>query len=42
LPQGTGLGVEMDEAMIAKVNADPKKKFKWPTPKHTDGAVYDY
>jgi galactonate dehydratase len=42
LPQGPGLGVEMDEGMIAKVNADPKKKFRWPTPKHTDGAVYDY
>ena len=34
LPQGPGLGVEMDEGMIAKVNADPKKKFRWPTPKH--------
>ena len=33
LPQGPGLGVEMDEGMIAKVNADPKKKFRWPTPK---------
>jgi galactonate dehydratase len=42
LPQGPGLGVEMDEAMIAKVNANPNKKFRWPTPKHTDGAVYDY
>jgi galactonate dehydratase len=42
LPQGPGLGVEMDEAMIAKVNADPKRKFRWPTPRHTDGAVYDY
>jgi serine/threonine-protein kinase len=28
--------------MIAKVNANPNKKFRWPTPKHTDGAVYDY
>ena len=32
LPQGPGLGVEMDEALMAKVAADPKKKFKWPHP----------
>jgi galactonate dehydratase len=42
LPQGPGLGVEIDEAAIAKVNEDPKKKFKWPTPKMKDGSVYDY
>ncbi|HYG77002.1 MAG TPA: mandelate racemase/muconate lactonizing enzyme family protein [Planctomycetota bacterium] len=42
LPQGPGLGVEMDEAKMAEVAADPKKKFKWPVPKMTDGAVYDY
>ncbi len=42
LPQGPGLGVEMDEAMMAKVAADPKKKFKWPTPTYSDGAVRDY
>ena len=42
LPQGPGLGVEMDEAMIAKVNADPKRKFKWPKPAYADGSVRDY
>jgi len=42
LPQGPGLGVEMDEAAIAEVNANPKKKFKWPTPKLKDGSVSDY
>jgi galactonate dehydratase len=42
LPQAPGLGVEMDEALMAKVAADPKKKFKWPTPKAPDGAVIDY
>jgi galactonate dehydratase len=42
LPQGPGLGVEMDEAMIAKVNADPKRKFKWPKPTYSDGSVRDY
>jgi galactonate dehydratase len=42
LPQGPGLGVEMDEAAMAKVAADPKKKFKWPVPKYADGSVRDY
>jgi galactonate dehydratase len=42
LPQGPGLGVEIDEAAIAKVNQDPKRTFKWPKPKAPDGAVIDY
>jgi galactonate dehydratase len=42
LPQGPGLGVEMDEAMIAKVNADPIRRFRWPMPRYADGAVRDY
>jgi galactonate dehydratase len=41
-PQGAGLGVEMNEEAIAKVNADPKRKFKWPAPTAPDGAVRDY
>jgi galactonate dehydratase len=42
LPQGPGLGVEIDESAIVKVNEDPKRKFKWPTPKAPDGAIIDY
>jgi galactonate dehydratase len=43
LPEGPGLGVEIDEAQIAKVNADPKKKFHWPHPTYPqDGSVRDY
>ena len=42
LPQGPGLGVEVDEEMIAKVQDDPKRKYKWPTPKQPDGSVTDY
>jgi galactonate dehydratase len=42
LPQGPGLGVDIDEAAAAKVNADPKKKFKWPHPTAPDGSVIDY
>ncbi len=42
LPQGPGLGVEMDEDMMAKVAADPAKKFHWPKPTYADGSVRDY
>src|SRR5579862_2664353 len=42
LPQGPGLGVEVDESMFEKVNADPKRKYKWPQPKAPDGSVWDY
>jgi galactonate dehydratase len=42
LPQGTGLGVEMDEAMIQKVNVDPNRRYRWPHPTYADGAVRDY
>jgi galactonate dehydratase len=39
LPQGPGLGVEVDEAALAKI--DPTK-FKWPGQKNPDGSVADY
>lgn len=42
LPQGPGLGVEIDETQFEKVNADPKRVFKWPVPTLPDGAVRDY
>lgn len=42
LPQGPGLGVEMSEPDIAKVNADPRRKYKWPSAKYPDGSVRDY
>ncbi len=42
LPQGPGLGVEMDEAAMAKVAADPKRKYHWPHPTYADGSVRDY
>jgi hypothetical protein len=42
LPQGNGLGVEIDESQFEKVNADPNHKFKWPTPTLPDGTVRDY
>jgi galactonate dehydratase len=42
LPQEPGLGVTVDESQFEKVNADPKRKFRWPTPKASDGSVIDY
>lgn len=42
LPQGPGLGVEMDEGLMAKVAADPKRPFHWPKPVDRDGSVRDY
>jgi galactonate dehydratase len=42
LPQGPGLGVEMDEAQFEKINADPRKRYRWPTPTYADGSVRDY
>jgi galactonate dehydratase len=42
LPQGDGLGVEIDETLMSKVAADPKRKFKWPVPRFPDGSVRDY
>jgi galactonate dehydratase len=43
LPQGPGLGVEVDEAAMAKVAADPRRQFKWPRPVYPDDrSVRDY
>jgi galactonate dehydratase len=42
LPDGPGLGVEIDESKFDAVNADPKRTFKWPEPTLPDGAVRDY
>lgn len=42
LPQGPGLGIEMDEAFLARLAADPKRTFSWPKYKATDGSVIDY
>jgi galactonate dehydratase len=43
LPQGPGLGVEIDEAAMRKVGADARRKFKWPKVTYpNDGSVRDY
>jgi galactonate dehydratase len=43
LPQGPGLGVEVDEAAMAKVAAEAARKFKWPVVTYPDDhSVRDY
>ena len=42
LPEGPGLGVEIDVAKLAKVAADPNYKWKWPKMMLKDGSVADY
>ena len=42
LPQGIGLGVEMDEQRMAHVAAEPHRRFQWPHPTYEDGSVRDY
>jgi galactonate dehydratase len=44
LPEGPGLGVEVDEALAREIGADPDRvrPFEWPNARHRDGAVADY
>jgi galactonate dehydratase len=42
LPQGPGLGVEMDERAMARVAANPGMRFVWPHLTLRDGSVTDY
>jgi galactonate dehydratase len=42
LPEGPGLGVEVDEKAMVHVAADPKVKFVWPLMRLRDGSVADY
>jgi galactonate dehydratase len=39
LPQGPGLGIEVDEAALAQI---PPTPYKWPSNKNPDGSVADY
>ncbi|HYT92321.1 MAG TPA: mandelate racemase/muconate lactonizing enzyme family protein [Gemmataceae bacterium] len=42
LPEGPGLGVQIDEKAMAKVAAEPGRKFQWPIMRLRDGSVADY
>jgi galactonate dehydratase len=43
LPQGPGLGVEIDEKALARLAKDPKAgRFRWPVVTVRDGSMTDY
>ena len=43
LPQGPGLGVEIDQQTVDKMHAKMPKNGGWPNPRHNhDGAIADY
>ena len=43
LPEGHGLGIEVDEAMLATVASDPAYRYRWRGPQfYPDGSVADY
>ena len=41
LPEGPGLGVEVDEAKVIEVS-NQGRKFNWPNSRLADGSVADY
>ena len=42
LPEGPGLGVEVDEALAREVGERPDQQFQWPDNRLEDGSVADY
>ena len=42
LPEGPGLGVEVDETAVIETGKDPDRKFDWPNSRLEDGSVADY
>ena len=43
LPEGPGLGVEIDEKKVLELHAKMPKTGAWPNPRHErDGGVADY
>ncbi len=42
LPEGPGLGIEIDREKMAKVAAEPKYKWKYPGVRLKDGSIADY
>jgi galactonate dehydratase len=42
LPEGPGLGIQIDLEKMARVAADPKYQWRWPGAKLADGSIADY
>jgi galactonate dehydratase len=41
LPEGRGLGVEIDENVLAELSAKPPSEFKWLNARYKDGSIAD-
>jgi galactonate dehydratase len=42
LPEGPGLGVEVDEDVLLRLSSESGGTFQWPDNRHADGSVADY
>jgi len=42
LPEGPGLGVEIDEQKVIEVGSEPSGQFRWPDNRLKDGSIADY
>ena len=42
LPEGPGLGVEVDETAVIETGKDTERRFTWPDSRLKDGSVADY
>ncbi len=42
LPEGPGLGVEIDEQKAIEVGSEPSNQFRWPDNRLKDGSIADY
>ena len=42
LPEGPGIGVEVDEALVVEVGTDASRQFRWPDNRLKDGSIADY
>ena len=42
LPEGPGLGVEVDEAKVIEVGQEAGRRFTWPDNRLADGSIADY
>ena len=42
LPEGVGLGIEVNESAVIEFSQNPSKQFTWPNNRLADGSIADY
>ena len=42
LPEGVGLGIEVNESAVIEFSQNPSKQFTWPDNRLADGSIADY